>query len=184
MKNPTTSVCIDEAAYRKSGELSSATHRVFENIEGYYRNTPNSHLRGKIGEMACMLWLKNQKSECHAAFKDIGEMKCADIIIGSEPKVRLEVKTWNQKYWNEMGRCIAVGQFKSLQEKADMVIWCITPDKIEVDMRVNIVGWNTIEDISKAPQRMTGPPGKQVYNYQVAPEKIRSLGDLVSFYWH
>lgn len=173
------SVHIDEAAYREAESLARRTYQIFRNTQGHYPNTINSHLRGKIGEMACMQWLINQGVACHAAFKDVAQMECADIIVEGESETRVEVKTWKQKYWDEMGRCVAVQQLKFLQRKANVVMWCITPDDIEVGMRVDIAGWNTIEDISKAPRRMTGPHARlQVDNHQIAPEKLRPLVDF------
>lgn len=139
---------INETAYLEACQLAEGTYQTFRQRPGFYNNTLDSHNRGKIGEIACEQWLKHHGFGCHAAFRNVAETEDADIIIDSKSRLRLEVKTWNEIFWGTMGRCIAVQQFSSLKAKADVVIWCITPDKIEVGMRVSIIGWNTIEHMA------------------------------------
>lgn len=176
-----TSVDIAEHALRKAHKLAGVTYKEFKNVQGHYRNTSDAHLRGKIGEVACVQWLEERGFKCRAAFENIDEIKSADIVVGNGSEFRVEVKTWNERYWDDWGRCASVKQFPSLKRKADAIIWCVTPHEFTAPVRVCIAGWNTIEDIEDAPKRLTGPESRpKINNYQLDPEKLRPLAELIN----
>ena len=177
----TVTIQIDEEMFGKADTLANNTLAIFKKQRGHYNNTKNSHLRGKLGEFACVSWLNSVGLECDAAFQDTGRMSEADIIISSNDKRqwRYDVKTWDITHWDKMGRCVAVNQLGKLKDKADGIIWCTTPASLSPDIEVNIIGWNTIHDIQNATQRWTGPANKrQVHNHQIDIGNIRPLADL------
>ena len=106
-------------------------------------------------------------------------MQEADLRLGVPPAQRIEVKTWNAAFWQNLGRCVAVNQMPNIRAKADIVIWCITPDSIASGASVTIAGWNTVAAIAQLPPIWTGPVGgRQVHNHQVPVEQVRPLGEL------
>lgn len=168
----------DEVSEAKS--IADETLRRFGGQQGHYTNTRNSHVRGKCGEIACDRWLQNNAVNVTAAFRDISKINGCDIIASGAKTLRLDVKTWDTRYWAEMGRCVAVGQIDSLRQKADAIVWCISPPVLEAGMKIDIVGWNTIDDVSRARRLMTGPKGRrQVYNHQVDQSALRSCAGLL-----
>jgi hypothetical protein len=171
-------VVIDELTYEKAERLAIATLKVFQRTRGHYNNTLNSHLRGKIGELACVQWLSREGISCEAIFEYLDRIAEADLVLGES---RFDVKTWDERYWNEMGRCIAVNQLPKLKAKADGVVWCTSPAKLEPGITVEILAWSTIDDIETAPKRMTGPAHRrQVYNHQLDPQTLRPLDTLLA----
>ncbi len=107
----------------------------------------------------------------------------ADIVIPG--RCRIEVKTWSDEFWPTMGRCIAVDQFKKLQGKADLIIWCTSASHLTPGMTLRVVGWNLVSDIPRAPQRFTGPPnGRKVNNYQLDNSMLREIDELLEFLRH
>ena len=174
-------VTIGEATYSEAISMANHTLESFKNNPGHYSNTFNSHLRGKIGELACSLWVAKQGIRCDSVFRDSNRMAEADLIIQGKAMQRCDVKTWDRNHWEGLGRCIAVNQLSNLQTKADIIIWCISPHSLEPGIQVELRGWNTLSDIEAAPQRMTGPAdGRKVYNYQVDDNKLREMNELSS----
>ncbi|MFG0256573.1 MAG: hypothetical protein ACF8GE_01590 [Phycisphaerales bacterium JB043] len=170
-------ILINAERYGQAAALALDTFRRFARARGHYNNTPNSHLRGKIGEIACDCWLQGEGIETEAVFQDLDRMREADLVLGTR---RIDVKTWDERYWGEMGRCVAVAQIERLRAKADGVLWCVTPSELGPEIEVEIVGWNTIDDITRAPRRTTGPAGRrQVDNYQVDLDAVRQLDELL-----
>ncbi len=175
-------ILITETDYAEAVQLADETYRGFSKRPGHYNNTPNSHLRGKIGEIAFLRWLEGLGVAVDAAFRDIARTRKADLIAeGQRSSVRLDVKTWDTRYWTEMGRCVAVGQLPKLQNKADGVIWCVSPAVLEPGVTVEVVGWNTLDEVANAPRLLTGPVGRrQVENFQVGLDAVRPLDDLLT----
>lgn len=170
-------VIIDQSTYDEAYGLANATLEKFANTKGHYNNTLNSHLRGKIGELACAEWMANNQIKCTQVFRDIEQIADVDLVTST---MRLDVKTWDERYWDDLGRCIAVRQLPKLQKKADAVLWCVTPQKLSPGIAVKIIGWNTIDDVAAAPQRSTGPTGRrQVDNHQVDLLSVRPLEELL-----
>ena len=109
-------VTIDEETFEKAEQIAIATLKVFERQRGHYNNTLNSHLRGKIGEFACINWFGAKGAMCEAIFEDLNRMSEADLVVGG---LRLDVKTWDERWWPQQGRCIAANQLPiSLDERS------------------------------------------------------------------
>lgn len=164
-------------------KMAEQTFRVFANAPGHYANTVNSHFRGKLGELACSRWLAANGASVEQVFGDAARMRECDIIVSGDSCWRLDVKTWDQAYWAELGRCVAAGQLAALRNKADAVLWCTSPSKLspERSIHIEIAGWNNIADIETAPRRLTGPRGRrQVDNHQVEPENVRPVSELMT----
>ena len=173
-------IVITNDEYNVAIEIAEETLRRFSSNRGHYNNTANSHIRGKVGEIAVSNFIGQLGFQLDPVFKDLGKMAEADIIIPC--KCRIEVKTWSEEFWPTMGRCIAWDQFEKLKKKADLLVWCISASKLEPLMNVDIVGWNLIEDIPAAPRRLTGPAnGRKVDNYQLDSEMIRPIDTLQSY---
>jgi hypothetical protein len=89
---------------------------------GHYTNYLTSHFKGKLGELAVEKFLleKGYKLDSHFRFADRENL--SDIVIkvrGYREVCRVEVKTWDARYWAELGRCIAVDQYEKIKKKAD-----------------------------------------------------------------
>ena len=170
---------LNESDICKARAWACETHEQFKSSPGYYGNKIRRHLLGKIGEIACEKWLRDNDVACEPVFKDISRMQEADIIVGAK-RLRVEVKAWSKDFWEDLGRCIAVKQLKRIKGKADVVLWCVACNKIEAGMTVTICGWNTLADIEQAPKGLTGlKGGNKVYNYQVAADKVKTPADFL-----
>lgn len=168
---------VSEEEFCLALDLANKTMEVFSKRPGFYNNSLNSHLRGKVGEIAASAALATAGIETIDLWSDIGFLTEADIHVPS--KFRADVKTWDVRYWHEMGRCVAHGQFPKLRAKADAIIWCSSDTHLEIGMKVNVLGWNVVTDVTDAPRRHTGPPGgRQVDNYQVELNAVRDLQAL------
>ena len=109
-------------------------------------------------------------------FLDPSKDKQADI---SWKQLKVEVKTWNYKYWEKWGRCIAVNQYPALKTKASHIVWCTSDGSASnISWRLVVEGWNLIDDIETCPKLWTGPGAYQVYNFQVPKERLRPSIEL------
>ena len=145
-------------------------------MRGYYRNTSNSHLVGKLGELAAESWFHELGHEVKSLFRDPSLEADADLILGA---LRIEVKTWSDQYCAKWGRCIAIGQLSSLKGKSDLILWCTV--EFDEPLRtsvVNIRGWNFSADVGSWKQLWTGPTGRPVNNYQGQDSDLRDLDDF------
>jgi hypothetical protein len=160
--------------------IANDTLELFSSRRGHYNNTVNSHLRGKLGEIAVARFFGESGFMVNPVFRDLNQMAEADIVIPG--KCRIEVKTWSKNFWPSMGRCIAVDQLAKLQQKADLLVWCVSDDELAPNMQITIAGWNLISDIPAAPRRLTGSAnGRKVDNYQLEPTALREISDITSF---
>src|SRR5690606_27892033 len=130
-----------------------------------------THFIGKLGETAANKLLINNQFTTKPLFQDISEERRCDIEISLNAgnKTKVDIKTWSKKYWDKLGRCIAVSQLESIKEKCDIIMWCVLEDDIEEAPKLgqcgtytaNVGSWSTIEDIENAPQKLTGIPGRR-----------------------
>jgi hypothetical protein len=164
------SLTEDEVAEAK--RLADATYALFKSRRGYYPNTPGSHLKGKLGEVAVAKWATALGFEVRPLFRDISLTSREDVVIGS---VRVEVKTWDHTTWTDMGRCVTPGQLRGLRGKADAIIWC-SVDGSDVTLH----GWSTVDDVGAQPVTMTGPEHRLIPNHQVPAGLVRPLEDLLA----
>ena len=174
-----TSCVITEEAFIECRHLALSTLELFRGRRGHYNNNFNSHLRGKLGEFGATAVLGRMALPVRPLWSDLENLSDADIEIGDQ--FRLDVKTWDRRYWPEMGRCIAVNQLPKLRRKASGIVWCVSDSHLEAGMTIYVVGWNTLDDVVEAPRRLTGPPnGRQVDNYQVDEVHLRNLESIRS----
>ena len=168
---------ISTDQFKLAEKLAFETFARFSRTKGHYNNTSNSHLRGKIGEIATSTALQELGFKVENTYTDVDRMSEADLVISGN--VRIDVKTWNIEHWNEMGRCISVDQIGKLEKKADIIIWCISPNILASGISVGVAGWNKVSEVRQAPRRLTGPKnGRKVENFQFEVGAIRDIADL------
>lgn len=173
---------ISEDELAVATRLAEQTLALFAGRPGYYNNSVNSHLRGKLGEIAVSAFLRLNGVETDDLWKDVERISAADVILAG--RLRADVKTWDVRYWAEYGRCISVKQLPRLQTKADAIIWCTSESVIAAGMKVTLEGWNTLKEVKLANRRYTGPSGRrQVYNYQLEPESVRRIATILTADW-
>lgn len=177
--NASNTVMISEDEFTQAKNLAQQTLNIFASKGGYYNNNLNSHLRGKCGEVAVSRLLKSHGVAVEDHWIDLALISAADLTLQS--KIRVDVKTWDERYWDEMGRCIAFGQLPTLRKKADVIIWCQSESFVRPGMKVIVAGWSKTSEIELSPRRMTGPAtGRKVDNYQLDVGSLRPINDLIS----
>lgn len=173
-------ISIQPEEFEEANALATESLRRFAGRQGYYNNNHNSHLRGKLGEIAATRVLADMGLQVEPLWRDLSRMSDADIVVGN--RLRADVKTWSERHWTDLGRCVAVGQLPALQRKSDLILWCTSDDQVGPGMRVTVEGWNTLDDVATAPRRLTGPRGgRQVDNYQLDPASLRPLGEVAHY---
>lgn len=161
----------------------------WEGQRGYYNNRLESHFTGKLGELAVEKFLLagNFKIDSHFRFSERENLADIVVKINRYKKVkRVEVKTWSEQYWQELGRCISVEQYLGLKNKSDLIIWCmVNEDEVKEltdfpkPINVNLAGWSDLADVLNAPVKKTGLGGmRKVENYQLAEADLRELSSL------
>lgn len=176
--NASNIVMISEDEFIQAKYLAQQTLDIFASKGGYYNNNLNSHLRGKCGEVAVSRLLKSHGVTVEDHWIDPVLIAAADLTL--QNKIRVDVKTWDERYWEEMGRCIAYGQLPTLRKKADVIIWCHSESSVGPGMKVYVAGWSKTSEIELSPRRMTGPAsGRKVDNYQLDVESMRPINDLI-----
>lgn len=82
--------------------------------EGYYSNKFNSHLIGKLGEVAVEKHILKIEYKLDSYFRFPDREKQSDIVVKIRKYTqvcRLEIKIWSANYWEELGRCVSVDQY-------------------------------------------------------------------------
>jgi hypothetical protein len=164
-------------------DVARSSFVKWESQQGYYNNRLNSHFKGKLGELAVEKFLLDQKLKLDSHFRFQDREKLADIVVkikGYKKVVRLEVKTWSSNYWQGLGRCIAVDQYSDIKKKADMIIWCVVDEKQVFDtsmpIKVILAGWSKIDEVVKAPIKLTGLDNmRKVNNYQLSETDLHEM---------
>lgn len=163
--------------------LAKETLSYFKHKSGHYTNNFNSHLRGKVGEIAACSILEKYGLIIEPLFMEFSSISGPDLIVSNG--LRVEVKTWSSDYWLEMGRCVAVDQFPKLRKKADCVLWLVSDHLMKADMKVAILGWSSLTDIANSKRHFTGPAsGRKVENFQVEIDELRPITELLSLAGH
>lgn len=157
-------------------ELADRTYATFAAARGFYRNTPTSHLIGKLGEISAQRWVEAEGFETTPLFADATLQAEADLACNG---YRIEVKTWDARWWPDWGRCVATGQGDALERKADAVLWLSIAAALGDSPVVTVHGWSTIKDVLRAPVRWTGPAGRKVKNHQLDLPDLRSSEALL-----
>jgi hypothetical protein len=186
-------ITLDQVAIRWAMSAADESTARWASSPGHYRNQWTSHLVGRLGEIAVEQFLLQHGVLIHAHFRFPERENLCDIELlpaGRASPMRLDVKTWSEVFWPDLGRCVAVNQLQALEHKADSILWCILHESARrpraiwqtLDaVRVSIAGYSTVSDIRQAPIRLTGRAGMpQVRNHQIAEQDLRPLDDLIS----
>ena len=156
--------------------LAAVTYKRWRNIGGHYTNFPASHFKGKCGEIAVEWWSIIESVHENSAFRDHSRESEADLTIGGW---NVDVKTWSEQHWSNLGRCVSVSQLERLKAKARCIVWC-THKEVSSGPVVTIRGWSLISDISSAVRANTGGAGmRKIDNYQLAEHDLRPMSDLL-----
>ena len=187
----TTKILLESTDVYWAIQSASASIKKWSRQTGYYNNRFDSHFKGKLGELAAEKYLleKGYKLDSHFRFPDRENLSDLVIKIKRYTEVcRIEVKTWDARYWFELGRCIAVEQYSDLKKKADVILWCVI-DLKDVEMllenpkevTVSLMGWSKIEEIATASVKDTGIGGmRKVKNYQLLETNLHSISEFMS----
>jgi len=190
MENKTCKIELSIADTQWAWEVARSSFAKWESQQGYYNNRLNSHFKGKLGEIAVEKFLLDQKLKLDSHFRFPEREKLADIVVkinGYKKIARLEVKTWSKNYWQELGRCIAVDQYPDLKKKADIIIWCVVDVQKILDasasapapIKVLLAGWSKIDEILKAPIKLTGLDNmRKIQNYQLAESDLHEINSF------
>jgi hypothetical protein len=157
---------------------------------GYYNNRFDSHFKGKLGELAVEKYLLENGYKLDSHFRFPERENLSDLVIKVKRYTevcRLEVKTWDAKYWPELGRCISVEQYPDLKKKADIILWGVTDIKdaemliqTPVGLPVLLAGWSTVMEIPNAQIKDTGIGGmRKVKNYQLMEADLHSMSEFM-----
>lgn len=134
-------VILSSEMISEARALGNETYKLFQHNYGYYTNTPDPHIRGKLGEIAVAWHLVSTGFEIQKHYQSIDSLSLCDIELISDIKYPIiEVKTWNERYWDELGRCVAVGQYSSICQKPDVIIWCVCPEELNNVRYIDICG--------------------------------------------
>lgn len=155
-------------------QLAEGTYTRFKGEPGHYRNLPRSHLLGKLGEVGVERWIRAAGLDPDPAFRDPNRLREADLLVAGGG---IEVKTWRAETWEAWGRCVTPAQIRGIARKCHAVVWAIVDDAAD-PVTVEIVGWNTPDEISATEVHPTGPDYRPVMNHQVAVDAVRDPDDL------
>lgn len=158
--------------------LADASYRRNERRRGryeHYANTPRKHKIGKLGEMGCAQALVERGVVVSDLFRDADREGEADLLASSW---RLEVKTWDGRFWSPGGRCVIPNQMSGVAQKADAIVWCTVEGPLEKGSLL-VRGWSTPAEVAAKEPHIT-TAGKQSYlNHQVGEEELRDFEDLL-----
>jgi len=152
--------------------LAAQTYAKYKNVQGHYRNLANSHLVGKLGEIAAFIWFRD--NDLNPTFN--AATPGLDAICDIETDAgRCEVKTWSEHHWENLGRSVAVSQLKSVKNKADFIFWCSADEVDSSTPKVSLHGWSDVATIEQNKPTMMGREFRQVFNYQIPLEQLQPL---------
>jgi len=162
-------------------DIDFCTHvaaRRFERYRGHFgvyqtkaSNSLSSHLVGVLGEYAVQKLLLSR----YTLVKDWEDIDGAeyDFQIHGVP---IEVKTWSNEYWTNLGRCIRPAHLPKYKRDKAIIIW----SSVWLDIsEITIHGWNYASDISDRHKTKTGR--YKIDNYQIPDQEIRPIETLLDY---
>jgi hypothetical protein len=190
MKSKTFEIELTIEDVQWAAHAAQSSFSKWTGQEGHYDNRLNSHFKGRLGEVAAEKFLLCQNLKLDSHFRFLDRENLSDIVVkinGYRKICRVEVKTWSNAYWQELGRCVSVDQYPDLQKKADVIIWCVVDvldmkEIVKTPATVNaaVVGWSRMDDISKAPIKLTGSGGmREVENYQLDDKDMNDMSGFL-----
>jgi hypothetical protein len=182
-------ILLETADVKWAIEAASASIGKWSGQAGYYNNRFDSHFKGKLGELAAEKYLLEKEYKLDSHFRFLERENLSDLVIKVKKYTevcRLEIKTWDVKYWPELGRCISVEQYPDLKKKADIILWCAVDLKdVEIllenpeGVSVLLAGWSKVGEIPNAPIKDTGIGGmRKVRNYQLQETDLCSMSEF------
>lgn len=184
-------VTLDALQIQEARELATETYRRWHNMPGHYPNAARSHFIGKLGEIAVESLLNGLGCSVTSNFRNPEHERLCDIETSDKKGIvkRIEVKTWSEQYWGDLGRCVAVTQVEDIEGKCDAIVWCIVIEPIPSydnnmiqQVHIRVRAWSTPHDVRRAEVRLTGRfagrPG--VLNHQLDEDNLRKWDDLLT----
>lgn len=167
------SLQLNKETLQAATKLAEATFAKYEQTRGYYKNTLSGHRIGRLGEFAVLAYLHQQGIETIPHFLDpLSDREC-DISTADN---NIEVKTWNEIYWKDLGRCVAVGQYPSMLKKATAIAWATVTEPESDSPIVTLRGWCNVELMGSVEPKLTG--SFQINNYQIEEHQLNEMGTL------
>jgi hypothetical protein len=168
--------------------MADRTYERWKNRSGHYPNLYNSHLKGKLGEVATEALLSLLGAQHISRFRNAKEQGLCDVeTIGPKCNRRIEVKTWSLEHWPDQGRCVKVEQVAKLKSSVDALLWWVVDlpnvkqasDLAGVEsLTLQLMGWSTVADVESTIPRETG--WRKILNYQVDEANLRTIETLLS----
>ena len=171
--NQGLSLQLNKETLQAATKLAEATFARFEQNRGYYRNTLSGHRIGRLGEFAVLAYLHQQGIETIPHFLNEEDRRQCDISTADN---NIEVKTWNDIYWKDLGRCVAVGQYPTLLKKATVIAWATVTEPESPSPIINLKGWCKVELMGTVEPKLTG--SFQINNYQIEENQLNEMGSL------
>ncbi|MCZ2127775.1 MAG: hypothetical protein LC099_08405 [Anaerolineales bacterium] len=170
-----------------AAETARAAFARWRNQKGHYDNRLNSHFKGKLGELAVEKFLTDCNLKFDSHFRFAERENLADLVVkikGYRQILRVDVKTWGEIYWRELGRCVAVNQLSGLKKKADAIVWCVAEiqeiPQTPAPIQLRLCGWSTLADVERAPVQLTGiDKMRKVENHQLPEESLREMASFL-----
>jgi hypothetical protein len=186
MGEKTLEISINPEDVRWAAESAKISSEHWSQQAGYYNNYLHSHFKGKLGELAVEKFLLEKGYQLDSHFRFADRENLSDIVIKIRrysEVCRLEVKTWDARYWAELGRCIAVDQYEKIKKKADQIVWCVAEAgdfeallKSPAPISIALMGWSWVADVVNAPIRLTGiDKMRKVENYQLNENDLHPM---------
>ena len=133
----------------------------------YGQNHTHSHYVGMVAEHASLVLMEEIENlvghnlNIDAVFQDDTRDAECDLVVNG---LRIEVKCIKYGSWVRYGPCITAAQRKSIENKADVVLWALYNER---QQSFTFEGFNHVADIASIPSVMTGPVDRLVENHPV-----------------
>lgn len=157
-------------------QLAAESHAKWGRTPGHYRNLWSSHLLGKLAEVGVDAWLQQHGLATEPIYRDLSKAAEPDVLVDGRG---IEIKCWQPRHWEEMGRCVTPAQLKDIAARSDAIVWCVVCDPDSSAPIVAIKGWSKPADVRATAIRLTGPDYKQIPNHQVELEHVRDVPSLL-----
>lgn len=163
-------ISLDPEVTQAAQLLAQHTYERWKAVRIHYTNSPGSHLVGRLGEFAAFLWFKENNFAPIPHFLDFEQERNCDIdtIVG-----RIEVKTWKEIHWPDLGRAVAVKQYPTICKKADWILFCSVDDIESATPFVTFRGWIEVDAVGTVEPKHTG--SMQIHNYQLEDHHLKDI---------
>jgi hypothetical protein len=167
---------LSNADERRAVALAAELHARFEAMPGRFKNNPSTLRLAKLGEVGAACWLVSRRLKHTEMFSDPARHAESDMIVSG---LRVEVRSWSAKHWNEMGRSVDPEQLPMLNRTIDVVLWA-TLDNASGSTQFEARGWSRLRDIETAPITVIGPPWNKTRVRQLNPHQLQPMSVLLT----